>query len=147
MRYKIDDHPGIMLKQIARLYEQVANACLKPLGITHAQSVILIRLWENEGFNQAELSKSASLDQSTVVRLLDRMEKDELIIRKKNPDDRRVFNFYLTTKSKKICQHLAEYSQTMTDIAHESFSENEFKQLKKLLIKIKMNIETHLEQT
>src|SRR5438552_16274032 len=100
MSYKINEHPGILLKKAARLFEQAANKKLSTLGVTHAQTVILIRLWEKDGQNQIELTKSSGLDQSTIVRLLDRMERDKLITRVRNENDRRVFNFYLTSSAK-----------------------------------------------
>ena len=145
MSYRIEDHPGILLKKAARLFEQVANKKLDTLGVTHAQTVILIRLWERDGKNQMELAKSAGLDQSTVVRLLDRMERDELIVRVQNKDDRRVFNFYLTEKAKKACQKLEAYSNSITEIAHESLSKKDIEKLTQLISTVVDNLQRCLE--
>lgn len=146
MSYRIKDHPGILLKKAARLFEQVANKKLDTLGVTHAQTVILIRLWEQDGQNQMELAKSAGLDQSTVVRLLDRMEKGELITRERNKDDRRVFNFYLTDKAKIACQKLEVQSNSITEIAHESLSPSDIKKLNQLMSVVVGNLQNYLEK-
>jgi DNA-binding MarR family transcriptional regulator len=146
MSYRIEDHPGILLKKAARLFEQVANRKLDTLGVTHAQTVILVRLHEKDGQNQMELTRSAGLDQSTVVRLLDRMEKDELIKRVRNKDDRRVFNFHLTAKAKKACQKLEVHSQAITDIAHESLSKKDIEKLNQLMSVIVNNLQGFLER-
>jgi MarR family transcriptional regulator for hemolysin len=145
MTFKIADHPGILLKKAARLFEQVANKKLDSLGVTHAQTVMLIRLWEADGQNQIELATSAGLNQSTVVRLLDRMERDDLIKRVRNTDDRRVFNFFLTAKSKKICQKLEGHSLEMTTIAHHALSKKDFEKLSQLLTAVTNNLEKFLK--
>ncbi len=145
MSYRIKDHPGILLKKAARLFEQVANKKLDTLGVTHAQTVILIRLWERDGQKQMELANSAGLDQSTVVRLLDRMERDELIKRIRNKDDRRVFNFHLTTKAKKVCQKLEVHSHAITEIAHQSLSKKDIEKLTRLMSTIVDNLQRFLE--
>ncbi|OGT49051.1 MAG: hypothetical protein A3E82_01375 [Gammaproteobacteria bacterium RIFCSPHIGHO2_12_FULL_38_11] len=144
MKFKIEDHPGILLKKAARLFEQVANKNLSELDVTHAQTVILVRLLEQDGQNQIELTKSAGLDQSTVVRLLDRMERDGLINRIRNKDDRRVYNFYLAKKAQKICQQLQGHSKVMTEIAHASISKKDMEKLKKLIITVIDNLEIFL---
>lgn len=128
------------------MFEQVANKKLDTLGVTHAQTVILIRLWEQDGLNQMELAKSAGLDQSTVVRLLDRMEKSELITRERNKDDRRVFNFYLTDKAKVACQKLEVQSNSITEIAHESLSPSDIKKLNQLMSVVVGNLQNYLEK-
>jgi len=145
MSYKINEHPGILLKKAARLFEQVANKKLDHLGVTHAQTVILIRLWEQDGQNQIELTKSSGLDQSTIVRLLDRMERDNLITRIRNENDRRVFNFYLTSVAKKVCQKLDVYSYEMTQIAHESFSKKDIEKLTQSILLIIDNLQQFLD--
>ncbi len=145
MSFKIEDHPGILLKKAARLFEQVANKSLDILGVTHAQTVILIRLWERDGQNQMELANSAGLDQSTVVRLLDRMERDELIKRIRNKDDRRVYNFYLTLAAKKVCRKLEGHSNAMTEIAHESLSKKDMEKFTQLIVTVVGNLERYLE--
>ncbi len=146
MTYRIKDHPGILLKKAARLFEQVANKKLNTLGVTHAQTVVLIRLWEKDGQSQVELAQSAGLDQSTVVRLLDRMERDELISRVRNEGDRRVFNFYLTTKAKKACKKLAEHSGAITEIAHQTLTKKDMDKLSELVGIIIKNLQEFLEK-
>jgi MarR family transcriptional regulator for hemolysin len=145
MSFKIEDHPGILLKKAARLFEQVANKKLNTLGVTHAQTIILVRLWEKDGQNQMELANSAGLDQSTVVRLLDRMERDELIKRIRNKDDRRVYNFYLTPTAKKACRKLEDHSNAMTAIAHESLSKKDMEKLTQFIVTVVGNLERYLE--
>ena len=144
MPFQTEDHTGILIKKAARLFEQVANQDLDKLGVTYAQTIFLIRLWENDGQSQIELAKSAGLKQPTVVRLLDRMERDELIKRVRNKDDRRIFNFYLTAKAKKVCPKLEGQVNVMNKISNKSLPKKEIEKLNELLGKVIENLQEFL---
>ncbi|OGT44218.1 MAG: hypothetical protein A3F42_05995 [Gammaproteobacteria bacterium RIFCSPHIGHO2_12_FULL_37_34] len=144
MPFRIDNHLGILIKKAARLFEQIANHGLDKLGVTYAQTIFLIRLWEKDGQNQMELTKSSGLKQPTVVRFLDRMERDGLLKRVRNNKDRRVFNFYLTEQAKKACQKLEVHANTMNKIATSSLSNNDIKKFKHIIIDIIKNLQTFL---
>jgi len=142
MRFQLETQTGVLIKKAARLFEQIANRDLGELEVTYAQTTILIRLWEQDGQNQMELAKSASLKQPTVVRLLDRMERDELLTRVRNTEDRRVFNFFLTAKAKKACQKLEGFSRAMNEIATKGLTQKEVATFHHLIQKIIANLDT-----
>ena len=146
MPFRTDEHIGILIKKAARLFEQVANKDLEELGVTYAQTIFLIRLWEKDGMSQIELAKSAGLKQPTVVRLLDRMERDGLLIRVRNENDRRVFNFFLTPKAKKACKKLEEHANTMNHIATKNLAKKDNDKLRQTVSNLIQNLELFLEQ-
>jgi MarR family transcriptional regulator, transcriptional regulator for hemolysin len=144
MPFNIDEHTGILIKKAARLFEQVANKNLDQLGVTYSQTIFLVRLWENDGQNQIDLARSAGLKQPSVVRILDRMERDQLIKRIRNKEDKRVFNFYLTEKGKKACQKLEAHANAMHVIASQDIAEKDIVKLNKLLVSMIDNLQHFL---
>ena len=146
MPLQIENHTGILIKKAARLFEQVSNKDLEKLGVTYAQTIFLIRLWEKDGQSQIELAKSAGLKQPTVVRMLDRMERDALIKRVRNKEDRRVFNFYLTSKAKKICPKLENQATMMIKISNESMPKKEVEKLNELITSVIENLQQFLDK-
>ncbi len=50
---------------------------------------VLLALWNENSLKANELGKRAGLEPSTMTGLLDRMEKDGLVVRKPDPNDRR----------------------------------------------------------
>ncbi len=64
--------------------------------IRPAYIVVLWCLWEKQGVKMNELARCAGLEPSTMTGLLDRMERDELVCRRADPDDRRALKIYLT---------------------------------------------------
>ena len=113
--------------------------------MTYAQTIFLVRLWHQDGQSQMELAKSAGLKQPTVVRILDRMERDKLITRERNKEDRRAFHFYLTDKAKKACQKLEGHADAMHDIATKDLAQDEIETLNYLISTIIGNLENFLE--
>lgn len=145
MPFKIDEHTGILIKKAARLFEQVANKNLDKLGVTYSQTIFLVRLWEKDGQTQIELAKSAGLKQPSVVRILDRMERDNLINRVRNKDDRRNYNFYLTEKAKKACRKLEDHANKMHDIATLNIAKKDIEKLNMIVTNVINNLQSFLE--
>lgn len=69
---------------------------LAPLGLTYAQYLVMIALWESEPLALKELSERLSLDSGTLSPLLKRLEAAGLIDRKRNKKDERGVTISLT---------------------------------------------------
>ncbi len=57
---------------------------------------VLLSLWDEDGLKANELGKRAGLEPSTMTGLLDRMERDGLVKREPDPNDRRAHRIHLT---------------------------------------------------
>lgn len=141
MPIRLESHTGVLIKKAARLFEQLANSYLEKIGITHTQSIFLVRLWGKEGQTQMELATSSGLKQPTVVRILDRMEREQLIKRVRNQQDRRAYNFFLTDKARKACAKLDEIADATNKIAIKGFSKQSAKLINDYLLKIINNLQ------
>ena len=146
MAFNLYEHTGVLIKKAARLFERVANMNLDELGVTYAQTIFLVRLWDKDGQNQMELTKSAGLKQPSVVRILDRMERDQLVKRIQNKNDKRMFNFYLTDKAKAACRKLEDQGIMMQKLATGKFNKQKINQLNNDLIEIISNLEKFIEK-
>jgi MarR family transcriptional regulator, organic hydroperoxide resistance regulator len=74
--------------------------------INFEQWIILNRLWDNEGQTQKELLSLTMQSKGNFARTLNSMEKENLILRKQNPNDLRSSVIFLTRKSKKMKEGL-----------------------------------------
>ncbi|MGQ3891192.1 MarR family winged helix-turn-helix transcriptional regulator [Legionella sp. CNM-4043-24] len=146
MTFNLDEHTGVLIKKAARLFERVANINLEELGVTYSQTIFLVRLWEKDGQNQKELTKSAGLKQPTVVGILERMERDGLILRRQNTKDKRCYHFFLTEKAKKACMELEKQGYMMQSIATRDFKADETSQLNQSLLAVIRNLEQFIEK-
>lgn len=72
---------------------------------------------------------------------LDRMERDNLIIRVRNKHDRRIFNFYLTEKAKRACHKLEDHANAMHKLSTLKIAKKDIKSLNKTISVIINNLE------
>jgi len=145
MTFHLNKHTGVLIKKAARLFERVANMNLEELGVTYSQTIFLVRLWEKDGQTQTELTKSSGLKQPTVVRILDRMERDQLIKRITNKLDKRSYHFFLTEKAKNACKKLEKQGMFMQSITMKEFKTNEINQINSQLLGIIQNLQLFIE--
>ena len=146
MNFTLNNHTGVLIKKAARLFERVANMNLDELGITHAQTTFLMRLWERDGQTQMELTKSSGLKQPTVLRILERMQKDKLIKKIRNKEDKRSHYLYLTEKAKSICAKLEPQGKLMQNIATGSFSPECTTEINQQILKIIDNLQCFIDK-
>lgn len=72
--------------------------------------------------------------------MLKRMEKANLIVRKKDDKDQRVSRVYLTEKGKKVCEDTIKVVKQIERECFKDFTEEEKETLKSLFLKMKNNI-------
>lgn len=95
----VDDCPYYLLtraglavtSQLKRGFQEAGLFGVKP-----AYLGVLMSLWREDGLKAIELGRRAGLEPSTMTGLLDRMERDELVKREDDPEDRRAHRILLT---------------------------------------------------
>ncbi len=143
-------HPQLLLSNqlCFRFYalERELMAAYRPLldqlGLTYAQYITLLYLWEHGKATVGELCTALSLDTGTVSPLLKRLETAKLVERKRLPSDERTVEVTLTKKGRQ----LEEKALTIPEhIASCLLSSDQEEQHKRFLLLQEMLDET-LEQ-
>lgn len=70
---------------------------LAPLGLTYAQYLVMLALWEEDGQPVSALGRRLGLDSGTLSPLLKRLEASGRIERRRDGADERVVRAHLTT--------------------------------------------------
>ncbi len=124
---------------VSRLSLQITTALRKTFinaGIGRVRPSylgVLWSLWLEDGVKTSELGRSAGLEPSTMTGLLDRMERDDLVMRKPDPGDRRAQLIWLTDRGKKLKGVATRMvNETMARV-FSTFDDNELGQLKESL--------------
>jgi DNA-binding MarR family transcriptional regulator len=82
-----------------RLQKKFNNA---GLNLTIEQWSVLYHLWKQEGMSQQELCNATFRDKPSITRLVDNLEKLDLVKRVASENDRRINRIYLTKQSLKL---------------------------------------------
>jgi DNA-binding MarR family transcriptional regulator len=134
--FVIEDSFGYLFNFVARLFVHMHAVNLEEYGISIGQWPILLWLWAGEGQTQTELSRHVVVDDATMVRTIDRMERDGLVQRMRNPNDRRQHNIYLTEKGRSLRDELIPCVLKTNTTILEALSESEQQQLLGMLRRI-----------
>ena len=86
---KREESLGYQVNHLARLLAAALRERIEPHGVVPGQFAQLLALLEQDGISQAELCQQVQIDQSTMALTVKRMERDGLISRSPDPDDRR----------------------------------------------------------
>ena len=118
-----------------KVFDNVADRKL-----SKGQPKILEYLYENDGVVQKDIAKSCFIEQATVTSILARMEKNKLIIRKVDPDNRRFQFVYLTEKGKVEAKFVIESFAKLENNALKDFTDEEKMQFVNFLNRVNKNL-------
>ncbi|MBR5055843.1 MAG: MarR family transcriptional regulator [Bacteroidales bacterium] len=97
----------------SRLLTQAYNPLLSEQGLTYPQYLVLLVLWEKDAQPVNTIAKRLFLETNTVTPLLQRMEKDGILIRTKGEKDARQMIVSLSRKGKELQKKLADVPAAM----------------------------------
>lgn len=95
--WRPQEMPALIIGRIARLLARRDDERLREVGLSTAQLPVLVALKNGETHTQKELATLAGVEQPSMAQLLARMERDGLIRRQPDPEDRRSSLISLTT--------------------------------------------------
>lgn len=99
---QLDNQICFRLYTASRLITQAYTPILHTLGITYPQYLVLMVLWEKDCQPVNDIAHRLLLETNTVTPLLQRMEKQGIVIRKKGDQDKRQQIVSLTKKGKNM---------------------------------------------
>jgi MarR family transcriptional regulator, transcriptional regulator for hemolysin len=124
---------GFLLRDVHRLYAKHFERYAREIELTLPQCKVLGHLSRNEGISQARLAELTDTDPMTLVRTLDRMQQDQWIERRPDPEDRRAHRLYLREAAKPIMARMWKLADQARQEALSALSVAEREQLLDLL--------------
>lgn len=92
------------LNALSRKVSRLWTVYCVEAGVTSSQSFIIFDLWDNDGSSVKDICIRVELDSSAVTGLIDRLEKEKLVERRSDPNDRRGTRVFLTEKGKELAE-------------------------------------------
>jgi DNA-binding MarR family transcriptional regulator len=120
---------GMLLVKIGRMAERWFTEALKPIGLTPRHLGVLLEVRSRPTSQQA-LIDSIGVDPSKLVGLLNDLEADGLIVRRRDPEDRRR---HIVEVSKEGRARLAAAEKAAGDVEERLFASIDAEQRAELL--------------
>jgi MarR family transcriptional regulator for hemolysin len=102
MPSRLEQHPGLLLHDITRLFRQAFGSQLRDLGLSEPQWRVLGTVNRLPGMDQTQLAALLGIGKAPLGKLVDRLEQEDLLQRYPDPDDRRTNRLRLTTRAQPI---------------------------------------------
>ena len=131
---------GFRLNEVARLYTRRFEERAQTLSLQLAQCKALLLLAENEGVSQTRLSKISEIDPASLVGVLDRLEANGWVQRRRRPSDRRVRLLAVTENAQPVLRLIWRViSETYVE-ALQGLSTDEIGTMAKVLARLHSNL-------
>ena len=110
------------------------------VDITIEQWSILYHLWKEDGVSQQQLCESSFRDKPSITRLVDNLEKINLVKRVASSDDRRINMIYLTPEAKQLQEKLMHLANLTLNEALEGVTNGQIEIAKEVLQQVYENL-------
>jgi DNA-binding MarR family transcriptional regulator len=95
---KLSNQLCFRLYTVTRLITQAYRPLLDPLGLTYPQYLVMMVLWEQDNQTVGDIGRRLMLDTNTLTPMLQRMEREGLLVRTHGISDGRQTLVSLTKK-------------------------------------------------
>jgi DNA-binding MarR family transcriptional regulator len=104
-----------LLKRLGFAAKESSHAAFEGTGLSAFHFAVLALLEEDPRETQGMIADALGYDRSHIVRLLDELEERELVLRKRDPDDRRRHVVKLTAEGRLMLGRLREVVRRLED--------------------------------
>jgi MarR family transcriptional regulator for hemolysin len=109
IKYDLESSIGYVVNATAKAFQRSLDIELrKNVGVTLGQWRVVWALTVQPGLTQKDLAEKVGIEGATLVPIIDKMEKENLLKRKPDSNDRRANRIYLTPKANSLWESMIE---------------------------------------
>jgi DNA-binding MarR family transcriptional regulator len=129
---------GMASTAVARRLQK--NFRLAGLEITIEQWSVLYHLWKEDGLSQQKLCNRTFRDKPSITRLIDHLERQQLVRRVASATDRRMNLVYLTETAKNLQQQTIDLANQTMNESLTGITKEEIEVVKKVFQQVYDNL-------
>ena len=140
--FKLENAVGYAVNRAAIRLKGGLHQAFRASGydITPEHWAVMNCLWDDEGMSQTEIAKRIVKDKTNLTRILDVMERNGLVSRRRRKNDRRAYRIVLTDKAKASKNDLIAIAEAVGARAVERLSAEEQQTVLRLMNTIAENL-------
>jgi len=138
--FPTDHSIAYLAREITRIYTRNLQDAIAEHGILIGQYHFLRVLWEKDEITQRELANAVGMKESTTFTALAGMEKQGLLTRKRDSDDRRKMTVKLTDKGRGLKSKLIPIAKAVNDRPLTGLAPEQVSDLKAKLETLRNNL-------
>ena len=133
---------GVFLNLVHNRFKQYITAFFQEEGynLTPEQFLVMDAIWDEGKMSQQKIADTIFKDKNSVVKLLDGLEKKNLVRRVTNKDDRRQNLIEITPYAKEIQQNVTDIAMNAVDLIIKDIPKQDLHIFIKVLTKMAENM-------
>jgi MarR family transcriptional regulator, organic hydroperoxide resistance regulator len=124
---------GSLMPLLGLAFWRMKHAFEREVGLSAATWFLLTMLIDEDGISQGEVSHRFEVDPSRITRLAQRLEKEGLLRRERDPEDNRVVRLHATEEGRRLIESRQERREGFEDRARREFSPGELAEFRRAL--------------
>lgn len=142
--YDFQNSIGFIVNRTAKVFVKALDSELREkVGVTFGQWKVFVMLSMQDGISQKEIANRLGLEAATLIPIIDKMEKEGLVVRQVDQADRRNNRIYRTGKADALWDQMIECALKIRKIAVKDISEKHITIMRDSLGKICENLNIH----
>ena len=139
---KSDIDIGMLMSQVDRLCTKkfVQNARKFGMDISQDQWMVIGPIWKQKGISQKEIAEYCGKDKTGVTKIIDTLEKKNLLVRYSDQIDQRIKRVVLSNKGKDLMKNVMPVIEQHRNDLLEGIKSKEIEIFKIVLKKIHNNL-------
>jgi MarR family transcriptional regulator for hemolysin len=140
-KYDFENTIGFIVNRTAKAFVKALDYELrKKVGVTFGQWKVMVMLVNQNGISQKDIADRLGLEGATLIPIIDRMEKEGLVIRKVDPADRRNNKIYRTKKADALWDKMIKCAIEIRQVSIKDIPKENINITKNVLEKIWQNL-------
>ena len=145
-RYDFGNSIGYIINRTAKAFVKALDSQLRQkVGVTGSQWKVLVMLVDQNGLTQREIADRLGLEGATLIPIIDKMEKNKLVVRKVDPADRRNNKIYRTEMADALWDQMMQCASNIKEISLKGIPDENLKIMKDVLENIWQNLRLHFD--
>lgn len=128
------------LQSVSRHLGELTLEDLRRFGMTMPRWLVLSQLAVRDGQNIGNLSRVTVIKQSSLTRVVDQMERDELVERHPAEDDQRIIEVWLTGRGRSTYEEVVPLAVQRAHQALDGLRDTDIETLTQLLQRLLNNV-------
>ncbi len=136
---------GFLLAELSRRYVRLFEQLAQEAGLNLPTCRVLAYLQRQQGISQSRLAELAGLEPMALVRLLDRLQADNLVLRQPDPSDRRAHRLQLGDAAPPVLRRIGRLSRRAREQAFDGIDDAQRAAFLGLLERLVDNLQAGLQ--
>jgi MarR family transcriptional regulator for hemolysin len=144
--YDFQNNIGFIVNKTAKAFVKALDSELREkVGVTVGQWKVMVMLVNQDGLTQKEIAERLGLEGPTLIPIIDKMEKDELVVRKIDPYDRRNNRIYRTEKANELWNEMVKCAAKIRQVSLKDIPEENINITKNVLENVYQNLRNQFD--